>query len=106
MSHYELYGWRSMPLKQGADLLAAATGLTFNPHDSEYCGEYYRSAGWDRERITIQNNVLQDEDGSFLMESEFPDFKTLVYVNERDEWGPDMTIDVEGLELLRTDTVD
>ena len=106
MSLYELYGWRSMPLKQGAELLAAATGLTFNPHESDHGGEYYRSAGWDRERITIQDNVAEDEDGSFLMESDFPEFTTLVYVNERDEWGPDVTIDIEGLELLWTRTID
>lgn len=96
----ELYGWRSMPLQRGAALLAAATGATFDLHDSSYLGgDYYRAAGPKGERMTVQDN-FEDEDGC-LHEPDFPEHKTLVYITGRDTWGPSWNLDIEGLELLR-----
>lgn len=105
MTMYEMYGWHSMPLEQGAELLAAATGVTFALHDSFYLGgDYYRAAGPDGGRMTVQDN-FEDEDGC-LKEPDFPEHRTLVYISGREAWGSEWNLDIEGLELLRVDTID
>ena len=54
-------------------------------HDSDYVGgEYYATPAGQSDEITIQANFRYDE-GHFV-EPDFPEYRTLLYVNESSRW--------------------
>ncbi|MGQ0520791.1 MAG: hypothetical protein ACT4PX_06550 [Actinomycetota bacterium] len=101
MSRFELYGWRDVTLRKASELLSAAIGARFELHSSDYLGgDYFRGTGPDGARITVQPNVADDE--GYLIEQDFPEHRTLVYLSD-DEDGPGWSLDLDGLELLRSE---
>jgi hypothetical protein len=101
VKRHELYGWRPLALREASEHLAAATGATFALHDSDYLGgDYFLGEGPNGERISVQENFADDE--GYLMEPDFPDHATLVYVSGTDT-GTGWALDREGFELLRSD---
>jgi len=75
---YEMYGSRVTDLREVRALLSTALGVVFEYHDSYYLGEYFLASGPSGQKLTIESNQLEDEDGRFFQETEFSEYKTLV----------------------------
>lgn len=83
---FDLYGSRDRDLPRVRDLMAKAADVTFRSHRNEYAGSYYSTSLARANDIEITRNELEDEDGQFLAEPDFPQYMTLVRVNRM---GPD-----------------
>lgn len=101
---FDLYGSRELSAAQAADLLSTVLRVRFDQRDSAYLGEYYLSRGDAPEEIKVQGNV-EDED-HILLEPDFPEFPTLVYVTDGIESVAETLSVVPELSLLRSETVD
>jgi hypothetical protein len=112
---YEVYGSRAGDIRNVRSLLSPVLGVEFKYHESYYKGEYFLAAGLSGQELTIESNWLEDEEGRFCRETEFPEFETLVYFEYRtlswvnDGPAPDELSrklgNVEFLDLLRRDFV-
>jgi hypothetical protein len=80
---YEVYGSRTGGIRNVRSLLSPALGVEFEYHDSYYKGEYFLAVGLSDQRLTIESNWLEDEDGRFPQQAEFSEFETLVYLDYR-----------------------
>jgi len=80
---YEMYGSREATLQGICALLSSSLGLTFEEHESYYLGEYFLARGPAGQEITVESNQLEDEDGIYTREEEFPDYGTLVRLEYR-----------------------
>jgi hypothetical protein len=75
---YEVYGSRVADLRDVRSLLSHALGVVFEYHESYYLGEYFLASGPSGQKLTIESNQLEDEDGRYSQETEFSEYKTLV----------------------------
>lgn len=102
---YETYGSRSENLQEVRTRLSSSLRLMFEDHESYYLGEYFLACGSAGQRITIEQNQLEDEDGIYSQEVEFPEYETLVRLQYRapariDDDSP--TVDALSSELKKT----
>lgn len=109
MTRYDLYGWQTMPLDRAQEVLRKRLGVRFTARESSYLGDYYastRELDDGKEEILIQENHA-DENGE-LIEADFPQHATLVYVNGSDRWEDldPVLASVEGLQLLRSEHIE
>ncbi|MGD0560425.1 MAG: hypothetical protein ABSA93_36335 [Streptosporangiaceae bacterium] len=75
----EYFGSRDLAPAQVRDLVAEATGLTFEFRRSDYIGEYFMSGSpGGHAVVTVRPNEIEDEDGKFQQWDEFADFTTIV----------------------------
>ena len=94
-----VYGSRNHEKDELKDLVAAAVGIAFDPHEGMFrCGEYWRYEANDDALVVIQDNCI-DEHGD-LAEAGFPDHGVLLYVEADLDETPLQRMD--GLELLET----
>jgi hypothetical protein len=77
---FDLYGSRNRDLPRIRDLVARVAGVVFAPHYSEYSGGYYLGTGTALERVRISLNEMEDEDGSFFGEPDYPQYLTVVHI--------------------------
>jgi hypothetical protein len=75
---YELYGSRVADFRDVRSLLSRALGVVFKFHESYYLGEYFLASWPSGQKLTIDSNQLEDEDGHYCQETEFSEYKTLV----------------------------
>jgi hypothetical protein len=75
---YETYGSRDADLSELREQLSSSLEITFEDHESYYVGEYFLAHGPAGQKITIESNQLEDEDGTFFQEEQFPEYKALV----------------------------
>jgi hypothetical protein len=101
MSRYELYGWKSEFLEDGAQVLSSVLGGRAEPHDSLYLGEYYHVLVQGIDELTVQPN-LEDDEG-YLIEPDFAEYQTLVYVTGATDEHREAIKRIGGLDLLRQD---
>ncbi len=80
---YEMYGSRGANLQEVRTRLSSSLGLVFEDHESYYLGEYFLARGPSGQKITIESNQLEDEDGTYSQEDEFPEYETLVRLQYR-----------------------
>ena len=104
MNRYGLYGWRGVvDLWTAAGRVTRATGVEFDLHNSYFLGgDYFCGTSAGGAEVMVRPNA-EDEEGE-LIESEFPEHRTLVYVNDCDDDTASALARVEGLEHLRTRT--
>ena len=78
MRIYDLYGSREHGQERLRNAVSRKLDIEFRARSSGYKGDYYLAHGESGERITITSNKIEDEDGIFLQEPEFPEFRTLL----------------------------
>lgn len=84
MRVFEYFGSRELEPQRVRDLVADATGLTFEPRSSSYVGEYYQSGGPGAGGVvSIRPNELEDEDGNYLQWEEFAGYTTVVEARQK-----------------------
>jgi hypothetical protein len=103
MKTCDLYGFSNDNLELVRIEIEQALGLRLAAHESLYHGgDYYRLGSLGQEHFILQRNIdLIDNEP---LESEFPEMKVLLYVNETER--PEelellLTTKVTGLQLLR-----
>ena len=77
---FDLYGSSDLDLPRIRDLVAKVAGVVFASHFSEYSGSYYLGAGPSLESVRISLNEMEDEDGSFFGEPDYPQYLTVVHI--------------------------
>jgi hypothetical protein len=78
---YDLYGAEDRSVHELGRAVGAALGVQFALHDSDYMGgEYLLYTGAGGEKFIIQTNQIEDEDGAYMQEPDFPDCKTVLLV--------------------------
>jgi hypothetical protein len=101
---YDLYGAQAWSVDELGKSIGAALGVQFVLHDSDYLGgEYLLWSGAGGERLLIQENQIEDEEGKYLQEPDFPTFKTIFLVEKtlRGDIYRGQLEKVRGLEFLR-----
>ena len=100
----DLYGHVSARTTDVSQLVAATLSVDFSPNECPQRRTTYYRAYWRLvDDLTVHANTF-DLDGT-LIEPEFPDFPTLVYVAGANEATERLLDDVPGLTLLRTESL-
>lgn len=98
-----LFGSTESPLVVG-DRIAGSLGVRLRIHESSYRGgEYLRGEGQMIEEVIVQSNAEDDE--GYLVEGDFPQFPTLVYVTQLDDLPRFESLAIDGLEILRVEVL-
>jgi hypothetical protein len=94
---FDLYGSRELDQETLRGLISDVVEMEFHPHSSSYVGNYYMTRGMSGEELTIKSNELEDEEGVFYQEPEFPDYKTLLVAAQNFAELPGSTPTLDGL---------
>lgn len=98
---YDLYGARDLSVEQLRRLVSAALGIAFRGHFSEVVGNYYFAEDGTSEFL-VESNLAADEEGSYHLEEDFPEYGTLFHaVTEHGDAIREALAAVAGLTFLR-----
>ncbi len=75
------FGWTSGSLDERAREVEQALGVTLEPRDSLYRGEYYNYRGEGPDHIILQQNFIEDDDG-LPTDNEHPRYVVLLYASD------------------------
>lgn len=93
------FGWREGSLDDRARQLERALGVTLEPRDSLYRGEYYNWRGEDDAHVTLQANFIEDDDG-LPTDDLHPDHVVLLHASALPEHMTRAVAALEGIERL------
>ncbi|MGE5829925.1 MAG: hypothetical protein ACM30G_16415 [Micromonosporaceae bacterium] len=102
MKTFDLYGSPDLDAEELSAVVSTALGADFIEHDSSFRGRYFLADG--APRLEVQPNQVPGDDGEFeAMESEFAEFRTLLYVygTDRPDEVRDRLAGITGLAFLR-----
>ena len=79
---FDIYGVTKEDIDEVAVVLSKTLNITFNPHENSTWGDYYlfHSEDW-KEKIYLQKNLGEDEDGDVWRRPEFKQYPLLIEVN-------------------------
>lgn len=103
MTRFTLFGAYATDLAGVVEASSAATGWEFEARESEYLeGEYFRAEGEGID-VNVQANFTDDE--GYLIEPDFGDFASLVYLAQPDLDDVDYLGHLPDLRCLRVTRV-
>ncbi|MGW5306042.1 hypothetical protein ACWERF_19170 [Streptomyces griseoluteus] len=103
-SRFTLFGAKGLSVPEAAELAGVVLGIELDLRESSYRGgPYFLHRYADGAEISIEGNV-RDEEG-VLVESGFPDYATLIYLNNSRSELEKTLSEVGKFDLLRTEVV-